>query len=102
MFFIFKGMTSRLVLTDAQKLERFSSKKQNPKQNSIVLGGEKSDVCSRTNNEFSKEPQIENVSGSIDRYLNPTDSKSWTVSQGKSYDELSASERNVTDFYTYQ
>ena len=95
-------MTPTLVLTDAQKLERFSSKKQNPKQHSIVLGTEKSDVCSHTYNEISKEPAIENVLGSTNRYSNPTYSKFRTVSQGKSHDELSVSEWNVTDFYTYQ
>ena len=85
-FFIIKGMIPKLVLTDAQKLKRFSSKKQNPKQNSIVLGAEKSDVCSQRYNKISKEPAIENMLGSIDRYINPTDSKSRNVIQGKSYD----------------
>ena len=88
-------MNPKLVLTDSQKLERFSSKKQSSKRNSQAHEVKKSNVCSNTSSEFSKEPLIENMVGSMSRHLNPTDSKSRTVSQGKNYERSLASERTI-------
>ena len=83
-------MNAKLVLTDAQKLERFSSKKQNSKQNSISYQLEKSDDSSHKSSENSKESAIENMSGSMNRCISPTDSKSLAVRPGNTYDKLLA------------
>lgn len=81
-------MNAKLVLTDAQKLERFSSKKQTSKQNSISYALEKSNVSSHESSEILKESAIENMSGSMNRYISPTDSKSLAARQGNTYDRL--------------